>query len=147
MAGPVLSCLIAINQTYGRLLSIVTKIMRRQNPEGSFQATTRVAALSILSNLMLFQMTCARGAAEVHDEIQVYNAEIAAMGQWTYEQHLNYASIGQTVPEVPGGFHSNRALQGTPEFAYRLTEWWEAGFYLPFAVRGGRKSPILPKSE
>jgi hypothetical protein len=26
---------------------------------------------------------------QVHDEIQVYNAEIAAVGQWTYEQHLN----------------------------------------------------------
>jgi hypothetical protein len=76
------------------------------------------------------------GADEVHDEIQVYNAAIAAIGQWTYEQHMNYAAIGQTVPEVPGGFHSNRALQGTPEFAYGLTEWWEAGFYLPFAVNG-----------
>ena len=81
-------------------------------------------------------MPLAYGADEVHDEIQVYNAEIAAIGQWTYEQHLNYAGIGQTVPEVPGGFHSNRALQGTPEFAYGLTEWWEAGFYLPFAVNG-----------
>ena len=88
------------------------------------------------SNLMLFQMPSARAADEVHDEIQVYNAAIAAVGQWTYEQHLNYAAIGQTAAEVPGGFHSNHALQGTPEFAYGLTEWWEAGFYLPFAVNG-----------
>jgi hypothetical protein len=71
---------------------------------------------------------------QVHDEIQVYNAEIAAVGQWTYEQHLNYAVIGQTKPEVPGGFSSNHSLQGTPEFAYGLTQWWEAGFYLPFAI-------------
>ncbi len=28
----------------------------------------------------------------------------------------------------------NHSLQGTPEFAYGLTKWWEAGFYLPFAV-------------
>ena len=96
----------------------------------------RVVAILTLSDLVLFQMPLAYGADEVHDEIQVYNAEIAAIGQWTYEQHLNYAGIGQTVPEVPGGFHSNRALQGTPEFAYGLTEWWEAGFYLPFAVNG-----------
>src|SRR3984885_15145715 len=88
------------------------------------------------SNLILFQMPSAQAADEVHDEIQVYNAAIAAVGQWTYEQHLNYAAIGQTAPEVPGGFHSNHALQGTPEFAYGLTEWWEAGFYLPFAVNG-----------
>ena len=73
---------------------------------------------------------------QVHDEIQVYNAEIAEIGQWTYQQHLNYAAIGQTVPEFPGGFTSNHSLQGTPEFAYGLTKWWEVGFYLPFAVTG-----------
>lgn len=73
---------------------------------------------------------------QVHDEIQVYNADIAAVGQWTYQQHLDYVAIGQTQPEVPGGFASNHSLQGTPEFAYGLTPWWEAGFYLPFAVNG-----------
>ena len=71
---------------------------------------------------------------QVHDEIQVYNAEIAEVGQWTYEQHLNYAALGQTRPEFPGGFTSNHGLQGTPEFAYGMTNWWEAGFYLPFSV-------------
>ena len=75
-------------------------------------------------------------ADQVHDEIQVYNAEIAGIGQWTYEQHLNFAAIGQTQPEFPGGFTSNHSLQGTPEFAYGITKWWEAGFYLPFAVNG-----------
>ena len=78
----------------------------------------------------------ALAADQVHDEIQVYNAEIAEIGQWTYEQHLNFAAIGQTVPEFPGGFTSNHSLQGTPEFAYGMTKWWEVGFYLPFAVTG-----------
>ena len=78
----------------------------------------------------------ARAVDQVHDEIQVYNAGIAEVGQWTYEQHLNFAAIGQTVPEFPGGFTSNHSLQGTPEFAYGLTKWWEVGFYLPFAVTG-----------
>ena len=75
-------------------------------------------------------------ADQVHDEIQVYNAEIAEVGQWTYEQHFNYAAVGQTQPEVPGGFSSNHSLQGTPEFAYGITDWWEGGFYIPFAVDG-----------
>jgi hypothetical protein len=75
-------------------------------------------------------------ADQVHDEIQVYNAEIAEVGQWTYQQHLNYAAVGQTQPEVPGGFASNHSLQGTPEFAYGITDWWEGGFYLPFAIDG-----------
>jgi hypothetical protein len=39
-------------------------------------------------------------------------------------------------PEFPGGFTSNHSLQGTPEFAYGITDWWEGGFYLPFAVDG-----------
>jgi hypothetical protein len=75
-------------------------------------------------------------ADEVHDEIQVYNAEIAAVGQWTIQQHLNYAFVGQSQPEVPGGFASNHALQGSPELAYGITKWWEIGFYTPFAVNG-----------
>jgi hypothetical protein len=73
-------------------------------------------------------------ADQVHDEIQVYNAEIAGVGQWTFQQHLNYAAIGQAQPEVPNGFASNHSLQGTPEFAYGIADWWEAGFYMPFAA-------------
>jgi hypothetical protein len=76
----------------------------------------------------------ALSAEHVHDEIQVYNGEIADVGQWTIEQHLNYAWRGQTTPDFPGAFTSNHSLQGTPEFAYGITDWWEAGFYLPFAI-------------
>jgi hypothetical protein len=95
-------------------------------------------ALAAVGTAALFAIASqpALAADQVHDEIQVYNAEIAAVGQWTYQQHLNYAPIGQTQPEVPGGFSSNRSLQGTPEFAYGIADWWEAGFYLPFAVTG-----------
>jgi len=80
----------------------------------------------------------ALAADHVHDEIQVYNAEIAEVGQWTIQQHLNYAVTGQQQSEIPGGFTSNHALQGTPEFAYGLTNWWEIGFYLPFAAESGQ---------
>jgi hypothetical protein len=76
----------------------------------------------------------ALAADQVHDEIQVYNAEIAEVGQWTLEQHLNDAATGQGQPEIRNGFYSNHALQGTPEFAYGITDWWEGGFYIPFAA-------------
>jgi hypothetical protein len=97
-----------------------------------------IAGLVTVGAISTFVVTIrpAVAADEVHDEIQVYNAEIAEVGQWTYEQHLNYAAIGQTLPVVPGGFYSNHSLQGTPEFAYGLTDWWEPGFYLPFAMTG-----------
>jgi hypothetical protein len=76
--------------------------------------------------------------AAATDEIQVYNASIAAPGQFTIQQHLNYVGIGQKDAPFPGGFASNRSLNGTPEFAYGVTDWWEVGLYLPFAVQDSR---------
>ena len=72
--------------------------------------------------------------AKATDEIQVYNAAIAAVGQFTYQQHLNYIPLGSTNPPFPGGLVSNHSLNGTPEFAYGMTDWWELGLYLPFSV-------------
>lgn len=72
--------------------------------------------------------------ARAIDEIQVYNAGIAAVGQFTIQQHLNYIPSGLTTPPFPGGLVSNHSLNGTPEFAYGLTDWWEVGLYLPFSV-------------
>jgi hypothetical protein len=37
------------------------------------------------------------------DEIQVYNADIAAPGTFTLQQHLNYVWSGSTTPDFPGG--------------------------------------------
>ena len=72
--------------------------------------------------------------AKATDEIQVYNAAIAAVGQFTIQQHLNYIPLGLKEPPFPGGLVSNHSLNGTPEFAYGVTDWWELGLYLPFAV-------------
>jgi len=73
--------------------------------------------------------------AKAVDEIQVYNAGIAAPGQFTIQQHLNYVALGLKDPPFPGGLVSNRSINGTPEFAYGVTEWWEVGLYLPFAIQ------------
>ncbi|MFB9269230.1 hypothetical protein ACFFWD_39995 [Bradyrhizobium erythrophlei] len=75
------------------------------------------------------------GRAKATDEIQVYNAGIAEVGQFTIQQHLNYIPLGVKDPPFPGGLISQNSLNGTPEFAYGLTDWWEIGLYLPFAVR------------
>jgi hypothetical protein len=73
--------------------------------------------------------------AEAADEIQVYNAGIAAVGQFTFQQHLNYIPLGLKDPPFPGGLVSNHSINGTPEFAYGVTDWWEVGLYLPFAIQ------------
>jgi hypothetical protein len=73
--------------------------------------------------------------ARAVDEIQVYNAGIAAPGQFTIQQHLNYVGVGLKDPPFPGGLVSNHSINGTPEFAYGVTDWWEVGLYLPFAIQ------------
>ena len=73
--------------------------------------------------------------AKAADEIQVYNAGIAAPGQFTIQQHLNYVPLGVKDPPFPGGLISNNSINGTPEFAYGVTDWWEVGLYLPFAIK------------
>jgi len=73
-------------------------------------------------------------SARAVDEIQVYNAEIAKVGQWTFQLHSNYAFIGRKEPDFPGGLVPNHALQGTGEWAWGITDWWEMGFYTPYAV-------------
>jgi hypothetical protein len=73
-------------------------------------------------------------AARTADEIQVYNGEIAKVGRFTLQQHLNYAFKGRKEPDFPGGLVPHRALNGTPELAYGVTDWYEIGFYAPFAM-------------
>ena len=72
--------------------------------------------------------------AHATDEIQVYNGEIADPGQWTLQQHLNYAIQGRKAPDFVNGLIPNHALNGTPELAYGVNDWNEIGFYVPFAV-------------
>jgi hypothetical protein len=91
-----------------------------------------VTAASLTGALVLVAPT---QAARATDEIQVYNAGIAAVGQFTIQQHLNYVALGSKDPAFPGLFPSNHSLNGTPEFAYGVTDWWEVGLYLPFSVQ------------
>jgi hypothetical protein len=55
------------------------------------------------------------------------------VGQWTVQQHLNYAFAAPKEPLFPGGFAPDHALNGTPEFAYGVNKWFELDWYIPFA--------------
>ena len=72
-------------------------------------------------------------AARGDDEIQVYNAEINAPGEWSLEVHANYALEGRKQGEFPGAIVPHHAWQGSPELAYGVTDWWELGLYWPYA--------------
>ena len=94
-----------------------------------------VATASLSGALILL---ASNEVAHATDEIQVYNAGIAEIGQFTIQQHLNYVALGQKNPPFPGGLASNHSLNGTPEFAYGVTDWWEVGLYLPFSIQDER---------
>jgi len=96
----------------------------------------RVLRTTIIGGAAVVLTALTHAPARAIDEIQVYKADIAEVGQWTIEQHLNYTFLGHTEPDFSGGFPSNHSLQGTPELAYGITKWWEIGFYAPFAVTG-----------
>ena len=91
----------------------------------------RCAAVS-----MAVATSLAAVARDAHaiDEIQVYNAEIAPVGTFTLEQHLNFVWTGSNTPEFPGSIPSNRTLNGTPELAYGVKDWFELGLYAPFSL-------------
>jgi hypothetical protein len=74
------------------------------------------------------------------DEIQVYNAEIAAQGVFNLTLHNNYTLDGRDVAEFAGGIVPNRTLNGVAEWAYGATNWFEAGLYLPLYSLGGNGS-------
>jgi hypothetical protein len=71
------------------------------------------------------------------DEIQVYTAEIAAPGVFNLTWHNNYTPDGARAPAFPGGIAPNRTLNGVTEWAYGVTDWFEAGLYLPlYSITG-----------
>src|ERR1700751_5751747 len=82
-------------------------------------------SLFVAASLFLVGSRLARAV----DEIQVYTGEINQVGQFSIQQHLNYTIKGIPDPEYPGALVSNRALNGTPEFAYGVTPWLELGLY------------------
>src|SRR6267378_1480502 len=65
------------------------------------------------------------------DEIQVYDAEIAAPGAFNLTWHNNYISSGSSTPGFPGAIVPDKSLNGVTEWAYGVAPWFEAGLYFP----------------
>ena len=98
------------------------------------QFTVAIVTLLIVSAPRTFAQT---------DEIQVYDAEIAAPGVFNLELHNNYAFDGLTTPRFPGGLVPNHTLNGVPEWAYGVTDWFEQGLYLPLYSDSSNLGPTL----
>src|SRR6202171_3329166 len=65
------------------------------------------------------------------DEIQVYDGAIAARGVFNLTWHNTFTPDGVKTPAFPGGLVNNKNLNGVTEWAYGVTDWFEAGLYLP----------------
>jgi hypothetical protein len=94
----------------------------------------RLNVTSVRAGALVLAAAAIVDPARAVDEIQLYNAEIAEVGQFTVQQHFNYTFIGRTQAEFPGGLVPNHALNATPEFDWGITKWFEFGLYIPWAV-------------
>ena len=65
------------------------------------------------------------------DEIQVYDGGLAARGVFNLTLHNNYTPRGAKTPGFAGGVTPDRSFNGVPEWALGVTDWFEAGLYLP----------------
>jgi hypothetical protein len=85
----------------------------------------------VVALAMALVLGLAGSATAQTDEIQVYNAQIAAPGVLNLTLHDNFTPDGSKTPAFPGAIVSNHTLNGVPEWAYGVTDWFEAGLYLP----------------
>ena len=88
-------------------------------------------------------LLCAERAFAQTDEIQVYDAEIAAPGVFNLMVHNNYTFDGLKTPRFPGGLVPNHTLNGVPEWAWGVTDWFEQGLYLPLYSVSSNLGPVL----
>jgi hypothetical protein len=90
-------------------------------------------------------------------EIQVYDAEINSVGEYTWENHLNHDFSGKKIADFDGQVSFDHLTHWTLEFARGMTEYWELGAYVqtalssaPQAYFGGaklRSKFVLPRSK
>jgi hypothetical protein len=77
------------------------------------------------------------------DEIQVYDGAIAEKGIFNLTLHNNFTPSGLKDPAFPGAIVPDRALNGVPEWAYGVTDWFEMGLYMPlYSISKGRGASL-----
>jgi hypothetical protein len=89
------------------------------------------AARTHASALALLCIFLSPAAFAQSDEIQVYDAEVSDPGKFNLTWHNNFVVSGLETPAFPGGIVPNHSVTGVPEWAYGVTDWFEAGIYFP----------------
>ena len=86
--------------------------------------------LTVLGALGLPTTASAQG-----DEIQVYDGGLADVGVYNLTWHNNFTPRGVKSPAFPGGITPDKSFNGVTEWALGVTDWFEAGLYLPLYSR------------
>jgi hypothetical protein len=69
------------------------------------------------------------------DEIQVYDGGLAPVGTFNLTLHSNFVAKGVNTPAFPGAVVADKSFNDVPEWALGVTDWFEAGLYLPLYSR------------
>ena len=69
------------------------------------------------------------------DEIQVYDGGLAPVGTLNLTLHNNFIAKGVTTSAFPEAVVADKSFNGVPEWALGVTDWFEAGLYLPLYSR------------
>ena len=69
------------------------------------------------------------------DEIQVYDGGLATVGTFNLTVHNNFTPKGGKNPAFAGAVVADKSLNGVPEWALGVTNWFEAGLYMPLYSR------------
>ena len=87
------------------------------------------ARIGFAAALLLASGTAA--LATPTDEIQVYTGDIEPVGVFGLTWHNNYTANGLKDQDFPGALVDDHAYSSVMEWAYGVTDWFEAGLYLP----------------
>lgn len=90
--------------------------------------TRRLPPVLLLAALVLAAPVRAFAQA---DEIQVYDGGLAPVGVFNLTVHDNFTPKGIDRAAFPGGVTPDRSFNGVPEWALGVTNWFEAGLYMP----------------
>ena len=95
----------------------------------------RCRNLLILCRLIFLSGLMLSGVANAYlqDEIQVYDDEINARGEYSLEVHVNTTPRGNQQQSYPSEVVNNNNTRITPELAYGLGHDLEAGFYISYS--------------
>jgi hypothetical protein len=115
-------------------------------PHARLRGALHATRLDLLACLALALVATPRILAAQSDEIQVYDGGLAARGVFNLTLHNNFTPSGVVAEAFPGAIVADKSWNGVPEWAYGVTDFFEAGLYMPLysvATRNNKTSAML----